>query len=52
MIFGLYEDDVKICGVVMGYTDFYGVGVENYPRFLERWANLRTGRICHPAPRW
>jgi hypothetical protein len=24
-----------------GYTDFYGGGIENFPRFLERWSGIK-----------
>jgi len=32
--------DHEEVGCPGGYTDFYGGGIENYPRFLERWSNL------------
>ena len=31
--------DHEEVGCSGGYTDFYGGGIENYPRFLERWSN-------------
>ncbi|MCH8145575.1 MAG: hypothetical protein IIA55_12730 [Gemmatimonadetes bacterium] len=31
--------DHEDVGCPGGYTDFYGGGIENYPRFLESWSN-------------
>jgi hypothetical protein len=28
-------------GCAGGYTDFYGGGIENFPRFLEKWSGIR-----------
>ena len=30
--------DHEVAGCAGGYTDFYGGGIENYPRFLESWS--------------
>lgn len=34
--------DHEAPGCPGGYEDFYGGGIENYPRFLEKWGNSRT----------
>ncbi len=34
--------DLEDAGCSGGYTDFYGGGIENYLRFLEKWSNKWT----------
>jgi hypothetical protein len=33
--------DHEDAGCPGGYTDFYGGGIENFPRFLERWSGIQ-----------
>ena len=32
--------DHEVAGCPGGYTDFYGGGIENFPRFLENWSGV------------
>jgi hypothetical protein len=32
--------DHEDAGCAGGYEDFYGGGIENFPRFLERWSGI------------
>ncbi|NIM48124.1 MAG: hypothetical protein GTO22_02490 [Gemmatimonadales bacterium] len=33
--------DHEVAGCPGGYSDFYGGGIENFPRFLERWSGIQ-----------